>query len=331
MLINTIELTKKLIDIESISGNEAAASRFLKQVLQDMGFRVTVQEVAPGRSNLYAKTAARPRVVFCTHIDTVPPFIAASEDADHIYGRGACDTKGIIAAMLKAGEQLLSENIREFGYLFVVGEEVDSIGAKAANELGGQTNFIIVGEPTENKLARGHKGIVSFTLTASGRACHSGFPELGESAIDKLLDLLAILRQIDFGSDPELGKSTMNIGKIAAGQAHNIIPDHAQATISIRAACSTNSIVNKVRSRLPKDIQFEVFVQSEPQKMYVLPGCETCIAPFGTDIPHLNHWGAPLLFGPGTVQVAHTSEEFIAKKQQEESVGHYVNLARQLL
>lgn len=325
------DLAKQLISIESISGNEAAMADFLEDYLAKADFQVQSQPVAPKRRNLFAATHENPTVVFCTHIDTVPPFIAVSEDEHWIFGRGACDTKGIIAAMLMAGQRLRSQGIHEFGYLFVVGEEVDSIGAKVSNQIAGRSRYILVGEPTGNKLASGHKGIVSFTLTAKGVACHSAFPELGDSAIDKLLETIARLRKIDFVSDPELGACTINVGKIAGGSGHNIVPDEASATVSIRIVSPTETVLRKVNACLSDGVDLELFVRSEPQKTVTLPGFETTIISFSTDIPQLKNWGKPLLLGPGDCRVAHTSGEKILKTELEAAVEVYVDVVTKLL
>jgi len=326
-----IQLAKHLIDLESITGNEKNVVDFLDNYLTQMGLKVVSQEIEPGRRNLFASTEKPAEVVLCTHTDTVPPFIPASEDNNFIYGRGACDTKSIIAAMLKAGEKLLTDKVEGFGYLFVIGEETNSIGAKRSNEIDNQARFMVVGEPTENKLGKGHKGIFSFKLTANGRAVHSGFPELGDSAIDKLLPVLQKLQQTDFGFDRDLGDCTINIGKLTGGQAHNIVPDLVVADISVRAAVPLEQIRSKVKNCLSNEIELTVLTESEPQKLYTLPGFETIVLPFGTDIPHLKNWGKALLCGPGDCRVAHTDSEKISKKELKTAIDFYQALVKKLL
>jgi len=325
------ELTKKLIDIPSVTGSEREIVQFLFGELEKRGFSVTKQLVEPGRENILATTEVKPRVILCTHLDTVPPHVPAGEDEQYIYGRGACDVKGLIAAMLFAGDRLLEMKIREFGFLFVVGEETDSLGAKKANEISPHPNFLINGEPTENKLGTGHKGIINLQLSTKGKAAHSSFPEMGESAIEKLLNALQSIREIDFGKDEILGKSTLNIGTIEGGTAFNVVPDKAQATLSIRNSVASEMIIQKINSVLNGAAEIKVLTQSEPQKLHTVPGFETTVLPFGTDIPHLQNFGKPLLIGPGSAKVAHADDERIEKNQLTEAVDIYVNLVKKLL
>ena len=325
------ELTKKLIDIPSVTGTEREMVQFLFSELGNRGFSVTKQLVEPGRENILATTDVKPQVILCTHLDTVPPHIPAREDEQYIYGRGACDVKGLLAAMLFAGDRLLEMKIRAFGFLFVVGEETDSIGAKKANEISPHPDFLINGEPTENKLGAGHKGIINLQLSTKGKAAHSSFPEMGESAIEKLLNALQSIREIDFGEEEILGKSTLNIGTIEGGTAFNVVPDKAQATLSIRNSVASEMIIQKINSVLNGAVEIEVLTQSEPQKLHTVPGFETTVLPFGTDIPHLQNFGKPLLIGPGSAKVAHADDERIEKNQLTEAVDIYVNLVKKLL
>ncbi|MFQ5605738.1 MAG: M20/M25/M40 family metallo-hydrolase [bacterium] len=325
------ELTKKLIDIPSITGSEEEIAEFLSSELKKRGFEIKKQLVEPGRPNILATTEAKPRVILCTHLDTVPPHIPASEDDNYIYGRGACDVKGIIAAMIFAARKLLEANIKEFGLLFVVGEETDSIGAKKANAVPPGSDFIIVGEPTENKLGAGHKGIVNLRIFSKGKAAHSSFPEMGESAIEKLLNALQRVREIDFGEDEILGKSTLNIGTIEGGTAFNVVPEQAGAALSLRNSIPAAEIVQKIKSGLNGKAEIEILTQSEPQKLHTVPGFETAVLPFGSDIPHLKNFGKPLLIGPGSARVAHSDNEKIEKGQLTEAIDIYLNLVKKLL
>jgi len=223
--MDVFELTEALVSIPSPTGSEGAVGDYLSAYLKSLNFDVREQDVEPGRRNLFAAQSAKPKVVFCTHMDTVPGHIPASEDETFIYGRGACDAKGIMAALIAAAVDLNQDGIKDVGLLFVVGEETDSLGARRANSLKGGSRFLVVGEPTENKLGRGHKGVLTIRLSARGRRAHSAFPELGESAVEKLLDALAVLRSLDLGEDPVLGRSLMNIGRIEGGTAPNVVPD----------------------------------------------------------------------------------------------------------
>ncbi|MFQ5641659.1 MAG: M20/M25/M40 family metallo-hydrolase [bacterium] len=325
------ELAKKLIDIPSVSGDEAAVGDFLSAHLKGLGFQVREQRVRENRVNVLAETGARPKVILCTHMDTVPPFLDASEDEKNIYGRGACDAKGIMAAMIAAAESLLRAGATDFGLLFLVGEETDSLGAQTSNSLNISSDYIIVGEPTENKLAVGHKGLTSMKLTARGRSAHSALPELGDSAIEKLLDVLNRIRETNFGEDPLLGNATLNIGAINGGLAHNVIADRATATLSVRNTVACENVVTKISSLAGEDIQLEILLKSEPQKLLALPDFEHIVVPYGTDIPHLRNFGKPLLIGPGSITVAHTRDEYISKKQLSEAVDIYMNLVITLM
>jgi acetylornithine deacetylase len=329
--VNLFQLTRELINIPSVTGDEAAVTEFVSDHLKRLGFQVREQTVAAGRKNILASASGNPKVLLCTHLDTVPPIIPASEDEEHIYGRGACDAKGILAAMITAGARLLEKNVRDFGLLFLVGEETDSRGAKAANTLDVKSKYIIVGEPTENKLGAGHKGLIAIKLTARGRAAHSAFPELGDSAIVKLLDTLHLIRNSDFGADPILGTSLVNIGTLAGGVAHNVIADHASAELSIRNTVASEQVLAKLKSLANGKAEIEVLTRSEPQKLHTLPGFEQVVLPFGTDIPHLKNFGRPLLIGPGSATVAHTESERIEKRQLTAAVDIYVNLVQKLL
>ena len=324
------ELTKELINIPSVSGDEQEVADFLADYLKNQRFEICEQKVTGNRCNILATGGQSPGVLLCTHMDTVPPFFSASEDQNFIYGRGACDTKGIIAAMIFSCQNLKESGTSEAGLLFVVGEETDSIGAKTANSLNVQSDYIIVGEPTENKLAIGHKGIVALRLTAQGKSAHSAYPDQGESAIVRLLDALQEIRAINFG-ESELGQSTLNIGTITGGSAHNVIPHSASAEISVRNVTSSNTILKKINETIGDSITIEVLTRSEPQKMHTIPEFEQTVVAFGTDIPHLKTFGKPLLIGPGSILVAHTPDERIEKRQLAEAVRIYQDLAQKLL
>src|SRR5712691_10077872 len=239
--MNVFELTSRLISIPSISGDEKEVAGFIADYLRGAGFELELQEAAEGRPNVYARRG-EPDVVLSTHTDTVPPYVEFREDDEFIYGRGACDTKGIIAAMIKAGEALIEANVTDFGLLFVVGEEAGSPGAHAANTIPNRSRYLINGEPTESKLAIGSKGALRAILRARGRAAHSAYPEMGESAIEKLLDVLTDLRRVELPNDETLGATTINIGMIKGGVAANVIPPEAEAEVLFRVVTSTDSL-----------------------------------------------------------------------------------------
>jgi acetylornithine deacetylase len=327
--MDALELTRQLIKIESISGNEAGLVNFLADYLDKLGFDVELQEAEAKRPNLYAKRG-EPDIVFSTHTDTVPPYVELREDDDYIYGRGACDTKGLMAAMLKASEALIAENVNDFGVLLLVGEENGSVGAKVANTIANRCKYLINGEPTESKLALGSKGSLRAILRAEGRAAHSAYPHLGESAIEKLLDVLRDVRHMQLPADETLGATTLNIGLISGGVAPNVIPPAAQAEILMRVVSDTDTLKKILQETVAGRLVIEYGFQCEPVFMEKLEGYETDVVAFTTDIPALSNWGKPLLYGPGSILDAHTSGERIRKQDIIEAIDVYTEMVKKL-
>jgi len=330
-------LTRKLIDVDSITGNEGAVGELLAQELSSLGYDVRKIPVEGPRMNVFAlpPKVSHPEIVLSTHMDVVPPFFASSEDADKIYGRGACDAKGIIAAQIAAAEKLRTENIA-VGLLFVVGEERDSLGAKIANDLarelhGGRCFFLNDAEPTENRVALASKGTLRVQLTASGKMAHSAYPELGDSAIEKLVHALERLLKMPLPSHPDFGPCTVNIGLIEGGRATNVIPDHARAQLLYRLIGSSDELRKKIVETVADLAKAEFTLEIPFTKLRTLHGLPTMIAAFTTDIPALSAWGEPVLLGPGSIHVAHTEREFVAKKDLEEAVDLYCCVAKRLL
>ncbi len=323
------ELTRKLVNIESVSGNEAVCADFLRGYLAERNFQVELQPVERGRANVFAQRGT-PEVVLSTHLDTVPPHFPASEDAEFIYGRGACDAKGIVAAQISAAERLSAEGVENFALLFLVGEETMSEGARAANQSPRGSKFIINGEPTENKLVLGHKGILRVDLHARGRAAHSAYPELGESAIEKLLDALANLRQMPLPSDDVLGRATMNIGMVSGGRAANVIPDEASAQVMFRTVSNAGDLRARVEEALKGRCEYQVVRETPALHLEKLDGFETDVVSFTTDLPYLTRWGQRFLLGPGSIADAHTAHERVRKSDLERAVDLYCKLVRQL-
>ncbi|MGH9898690.1 MAG: M20/M25/M40 family metallo-hydrolase [Pyrinomonadaceae bacterium] len=331
--IDPIKLTRTLIDIPSITGEEAEVGRFLADYLEKLKFDVEVQNVSAGRDNIIARTKADPEIVFSTHIDTVPPFIASSEDKEYIFGRGACDTKGIIASMISAAVRLRDEGEERIGFLFVVDEEMNSTGAHRANEhhLSEKCKFLINGEPTESRLAIGSKGSLRLRIKTAGRAAHSAYPELGESAIDKIIEVLQCIHRIEWPSDPFFGATTCNIGTISGGVRSNVIPSSASADLQIRLATDVQPIKELFETTVGSLAKIEYLTCVLPIRMLAVDGMTSDVVRFTTDVPNLTNWGEPLLFGPGSILVAHTDEERIAKRELTESIDIFIKLARKLL
>ena len=330
--MDAVTFTRQLIDIESISGNEAAVGNYLFGELCRIGYQTRKIAVEGDRFNVFATLPEQgnPQVVFSTHMDTVPPFIPSSEDADRIYGRGSCDAKGIIAAQVAASERLQREGIH-VGLLFVVGEERDSLGAQIANDHApANCRFLVNGEPTENRMALASKGTLRVEVTAKGRMAHSAYPELGDSAIDKLLAALGRLRAMKLSSDPEVGPCTLNIGLIEGGRAPNVIPDYAHADLLYRLVGPTNELRQDIVGTAGNQVEVTFPLELPFLRFRKLDGLPTMIAAFTTDIPKLTNWGEPLLIGPGSIHVAHTEGEYLEKRQLHEAIDLYCAIAKQL-
>jgi acetylornithine deacetylase len=333
--MNVFELTRALVDIESITENEGRMGDALFAHISEMalqyGGRAELMPVEAGRNNVLALWG-EPTVTLSTHMDTVPPFFPSREDDQHIWGRGACDTKGIIASMIFAVRDLLEAGRRNIGLLFVVGEERNSAGALAAAKSPRGSKFLINGEPTENKLALGSKGALRLELVASGRMAHSAYPELGESAIEKLLDALNEARHVSLPIDNVLGASTLNIGTISGGRAPNVIADQANAELFIRLVDSGDTTLAAMKQAVNGKAEIREVLTIPAVLLGSLPGFETTVVSFTTDIPALGEgWGKPYLIGPGSIHVAHTLEERIAKTQILEAVQIYKRMVQQLL
>jgi acetylornithine deacetylase len=327
--MDVIELTRKLIDIPSLTGDELAVGLFLASHLEALGYRVEKQEVAPDRFNILATTSRPARIVFSTHMDTVPPFIPSSEDDEYIYGRGACDAKGIIASQIFAAEILRRDGKDDIGLLFTVDEELASTGAKAANKHphASQCEFLINGEPTDNLVAVGTKGSMRAIITAEGRAAHSAYPEAGDSAINKLIEILVDLRNADWPSDDFFGETTCNIGVISGGTRPNVIADVARAELQIRLTKDKETMIELVRAAVGDRAQLEFASAHDPVRLFSLPGFEECLVRFTTDIPYLSNWGKPILIGPGSILDAHTEHEKVSKQELLKAIDIYVGVA----
>lgn len=339
MAIDPISLTRQLVDIDSTTYTEGLAGAFLYEFLDVQRYKVERQLVSqpehetPGaeRFNVYAALpGVTPDVVLSTHMDTVPPYFGCTEDDEFLYGRGTCDAKGIIAAQVAAADRLREAGVK-VGLLFVVGEERDSAGAKAANGLAKGSRFLINGEPTDNRLALATKGALRVELRAKGRMAHSAYPELGESAIHKLLDALEDVRNLQLPIDPEIGPSTLNVGLIEGGRAPNVVADKAEAHLLIRTVGPSEEIKKAILATVGERADVSFSLELSFVRMRKVGNLPTMVAKFATDIPTLTNWGEPFLLGPGSIHVAHTPDERISKKELLECVELYVDLASSLV
>ena len=330
--MDIVALTRQLVDIESTTGNEGQAGHFLLSELRRLGYNVQRMVAEGERANVYATPPQQPQptVVFSTHMDTVPPYIASSEDEHRIYGRGSCDAKGIIAAQIAAAERLREQSIY-VGLLFLVGEERDSLGAKVANQQPNSCKFLINGEPTENRIATASKGALRVELTAAGRMAHSAYPELGESAIDKLVEALHRLLAMQLPGDPEVGPCTLNIGTIEGGRAPNVIPDKAHALLLYRLIGPSESLRLEIVQTVGNLAKVEFTLEIPFVRLRSFENLPTMVAAFTTDIPALSNWGQPLLVGPGSIHVAHTPNEYVEKKQLQEAADLYCAITKKLI
>jgi acetylornithine deacetylase len=327
--VPVVALARSLVDIDSTTGREGAISRWLADYLRGRGYTVAEQRVDEARFNVIA-TVGAPVVVFSTHIDCVPPFFASRVEGDRLYGRGACDAKGILAAQVAAADRFRRGGDVRVGLLFVVGEERGSDGARAANGAANGSRYLVNGEPTDNRIGLATRGVLRLKVRATGRAAHSAFPELGESAIDTLIDALVDLRAIDLPSDPILGRTHYTIGSISGGVAPNVVSPSADAEVMFRTVADAAAI-RRLVSRLEDRVAIEEVLEVPPVRMMTIDGFNAAVFPYTTDVPFLDAWGRPLLFGPGSIHVAHTAAEFVSIRELHAAVGHYVTIARALL
>lgn len=329
-MIDVVAVAAELLAIDSSGGSEARMIDYLSRWLVARGWNVTVQEVTPGRGNIWASRAGG-GVTLSTHLDTVPPFVPPRLEGSRLYGRGACDAKGILAAMLAAADKLAAAGEDRVDLLFVVGEEKASDGARAGNRLPATSRFLVNGEPTESKLALGAKGSLRVTLRTRGREAHSAYPHLGRSAIEPMLALLPTLSDLELPVDPTLGATTVNIGVIRGGTEANIVPGSCEAELMFRLVGDVDVVKGMVEHWLAGRAEFTYGSYIPPQLFHTIPGFETTAVAYTTDIPLLDRWGTPLLFGPGSILVAHTPEEYVELDELRAAVDAYERIVRALL
>jgi acetylornithine deacetylase len=337
--IDPILFTRQLCEIESTTYHEGVVGDFLADFLAGRGWNVEKTPVEQPKENLgggprwniYAGNAGEtPDLVFSTHMDTVPPYIPFSEDEEFLYGRGVCDAKGILAAQVAAAEALRVTGFK-IGLLFVSGEERDSAGANAANLAPKGSRFLINGEPTDNRLAIASKGALRAAFKSTGKMAHSAYPELGESAVHKLIEVLGKLLTMPMPELEGIGPSTLNIGQIQGGHAPNVIADKAEAQVLVRTVTDSGPVRAQLKEIAGDQAEVEFTLDTPFIRMRAVEGLPTMVAKFSTDIPQLSNWGEPVLLGPGSIHVAHTPFEKLAKKELLEAVDLYIKVAKQLL
>jgi acetylornithine deacetylase len=328
--VDVVALARTLIDIDSTTGQEGAVARVLADYLRGRGYAVLEQPLDGGRFNVIA-AAGEPAVAFSTHFDCVPPFYPSRVVDGVLHGRGACDAKGILAAQVAAAERLRAEGETRTALVFVAGEERGSDGARAANTIASPTRYLINGEPTELKLGLATRGCFRVRLTARGRAAHSGYPALGESAIEKLIDVLHALRTATWPADALLGVTHYTVGLISGGVAPNVIPPHAEAEVFFRTVGAHDALRATLAGVVAGRVEVTEILELPAVRLHTLPGFETDVFAYFSDVPFLTAWGTPLLFGPGTIHVAHTDHEHVAVADLHRAVDLYADLARGLL
>lgn len=327
---DVVALAAELLAIPSTTRDEGAAVEFVSRWLVARDWNVTVQEVTPGRGNIWASRKGG-GVTLSTHLDTVPPYVSPRRADGKLYGRGACDAKGIAAAMIVAADRLVAMGEQRVDLLFVVGEERGSDGARMANQLPATSKWLINGEPTESVLASGCKGAQRVIVRTKGREAHSAYAHLGESAITPMLAMLQELATLKLPVDKILGPSTVNVGLIKGGTEANIVPGACEAEMMVRLVGDVKE-VKKVLEPWAKgraELEYGSFIPA--QHFHVVPGFKTAPMAYTSDIPLLGNWGTPLLYGPGSIHVAHTPDEYIEEEELRASVDAYIQLTKHLL
>jgi len=327
---DVVALAAELLTIDSSTGAESGAVDFVSNWLVARGWNVTLQEVTRGRANIWASRSGH-GVTLSTHLDTVPPFIAPRLVGDSLYGRGACDAKGIAAAMLVAADQLAKSGEERVDLLFVVGEEKGSDGARAANRLAATSKFLVNGEPTESKLASGAKGSLRVTVRTHGRAAHSAYSHLGKSALRPMIELLPALDDLELPADDVLGQTTLNVGTLHAGTEANIVPAEAEAEVMFRLVSDPAPVKAQIERWAKGRAELEYGSYIPAQHFHTIEGFEVAPVAYTSDIPLLGKWGTPLMFGPGSIHVAHTPDEFIDVGELRAAVGAYERIVRSVL
>ncbi len=328
--LDVVELATQLVAIPSLSGHEHAVCDFVIDLLTARGWDVRTQPVSAGRVNVWA-TRGTGEVTLSTHLDTVPHFFPPRRDAGKLYGRGACDAKGIAAAMICAAQGLVDEGEERVDLLFVVGEELRSDGARAAASLPATSRWLVNGEPTESKLVSASKGSLRMILRTRGQEAHSAYPELGSSAVQAMVALLAEIQSLRLPTDPELGATTMNVGTIRGGSAANVFAGECEVEAMIRLVGDAQKVKSIIAECVGDRAVLEWGSHIPTQRFHVIDGFETTTVAYTSDVPILAAWGTPLMFGPGSIHHAHTEEEHVSLQELTSAVGAYEKIVRAVL
>ncbi|MBS1515269.1 MAG: M20/M25/M40 family metallo-hydrolase [Bacteroidetes bacterium] len=319
-----------ILKIESTTGSENTLAHFIAEKYTPAGMQCKIQNTSDGRVNLFF-TIGKPKIVFNSHMDTVPPYIPPTFTDDIIYGRGSCDAKGQLAYLWQAANELIAEGEKDFGLLMTFSEEIGSIGARFANEMLTDTKYIIVGEPTENKLITSSKGTHFIKVTVRGKSCHSGYPQYGDSAINTMREFLDRLDKINFPMDEVMGDTPYNIGELHANNAQNVVPDLVTFNLFIRTTFASYPVFQQMLESIKGDkIELEFILNKGPIKFHTVEGFETGVVAYGTDAPSFTNVPNKILYGPGTILVAHTENEHIYIKDLYRAVEDVKKIFRKL-
>lgn len=326
-----IRFFMEMLAIDSTSGKERVMAQWLGNRLSSNSNKVELIEVGDGTFNLRCSWGT-PKVWLCSHCDTVPPYIPPSLDDDWVRGRGSCDAKGQIFSMFLAAKELETQNVTDFGILILAGEETGSFGAKAYTRDYEGSKAVIVGEPTDNKMVKASKGTRAFAITIGGKACHSGYPQLGESAVMKFVDFINSLKEYSFPVDEILGETTWNVGELISDNRQNILSDRLTFRLYFRTTfASSETVPEVVKALLPKGAEIVDFGGDIPLHYTTFKGFETTTVAFGSDAPRLTKFDKKILCGPGSIQVAHTDKEYITLGEIEKAASQYVSFVKKLL
>ena len=320
-----MELFRQILSFDSTSGSERELGQWLAEHLEAPF--VETFEVGDGTLNVLLRWSETPRVVYCSHMDTVPPYIPPTFTDDRVLGRGTCDAKGQFYAMYRACQRLAAAGEKDFALLIVSGEETGSWGAKAFSKTGFTAPLLVVGEPTDNCMVSASKGTKRFDLTFTGKAFHSGYPEHGVSAVELFVDFMNALRAAGFPDDPVLGPTTWNVGHLVSDNPQNILSPELSCRLYFRTTFASDAaVVAWMRAQASDRLRVEEIGGDAPARYFTLPGFPTKPVAFGSDAPHLTGFAQKIICGPGTITVAHRDDEFLSLSDFQQAINNYVKI-----